>query len=59
MLLAAIHATEGMLWFALLNAATRPLSRWLQRRRVSQALDRVTGTVLAGFGIGLLIENRR
>jgi len=29
MLLAAIHATEGILWFCLLTLAARPLSRWL------------------------------
>ena len=59
MLLAAIHATEGILWFCLLVLATRPLSRWLRRSSVAQALDRATGTVLVGFGLGLVLDNRR
>jgi threonine/homoserine/homoserine lactone efflux protein len=59
MLLAAIHATEGILWFCLLILATRPLSRWLRRPPVAQTLDRATGTVLVGFGLGLVLDNRR
>lgn len=59
MLLAAIHATEGILWFCLLTLATRPLSRWLRRPHVAQTLDRATGTVLVGFGLGLVLDNRR
>jgi threonine/homoserine/homoserine lactone efflux protein len=58
MLLAAIHATEGMLWFCVLILATRPLSRWLRRPRVARTLDRATGTVLVGFGFGLVLDNR-
>lgn len=59
MLLAAIHAVEGILWFLLLTLATRPLSRWLRRPRVAQTLDRTTGTVLVGFGLRLVLDNRR
>ncbi len=59
MLLAAIHATEGMLWFLVLILATRPLSCWLRRPSVSKTLDRATGTVLVGFGLGLVLDNRR
>lgn len=35
MLLAVIHAAEGILWFSLLTLATRPLSRWLRRPPVA------------------------
>lgn len=59
LLLAAIHATEGILWFAALTLATRPLSRWLGRARVARTLDRATGGVLAGFGLALVFERRR
>ncbi|MGA8441374.1 MAG: LysE family translocator [Candidatus Sulfotelmatobacter sp.] len=59
MLLAAIHAVEGILWFSLLTLATRPLSRWLRRPPVAETLDRATGTVLVGFGLGLVLDNRR
>src|SRR5580658_9523187 len=58
MLFAAIHATEGILWFCVLTLATRPLSRWLRRPAVAQTLDRATGTVLVGFGVGLVLDNR-
>jgi threonine/homoserine/homoserine lactone efflux protein len=59
MLLAAIHATEGILWFCLLTLATRPLSRWLRRPRVARTLDRAMGTVFVGLGLGLVLDNRR
>ena len=59
MLLAAIHATEGILWFIVLILATRPLSRWLRRPSVAKTLDRATGTVLVGFGLGLVLDKRR
>ena len=58
MLLAGIHATEGILWFALLTLATRPLASWLSRPRVARTIDRTTGVMLAGFGVGLLLERR-
>lgn len=59
MLLAAIHAMEGALWFAALTLATRPLSRWLRRAGVARTLDRATGLVLVGFGLGLVLDRRR
>ena len=59
MLLAAIHATEGILWFCLLTLATRPLSRWLRRPRVAQTLHRTMGAAFVGFGLGLVLDNRR
>jgi threonine/homoserine/homoserine lactone efflux protein len=58
MLLAGIHATEGILWFALLTLATRPLASWLDRPRVARTIDRTTGVMLVGFGVGLLLERR-
>ncbi|HLY72503.1 MAG TPA: LysE family translocator [Planctomycetota bacterium] len=58
MLLAGIHAAEGFVWFALLVLATRPLTRWLKRPGVAKGLDRVTGVVFVGFGVGLLLDRR-
>ena len=49
----AIHAAEGMIWFAVLISTTRTLSGWLQRPAVVRRLDRLTGVVLIGFGIRL------
>lgn len=37
----------------------RPLSIWLRRPQVAQTLDRVTGVVLVGFGLDLVLDNRR
>ena len=59
MLLTAIHATQGILWFSVLTLATRPLTAWLRRPRVARALDQVTGAVLVGFGLKLIIDKRR
>jgi threonine/homoserine/homoserine lactone efflux protein len=58
-LLAAIHALEGVLWFALLIAAIRPLTAALRQPRVVRALDRITGGVLIAFGLKLILDARR
>lgn len=59
MLLAGIHVVEGLLWFALLIAAVRPLSLWLRNARVAKTFDRITGTVFVGFGLRLLFDKSR
>ncbi|HEX4737522.1 MAG TPA: LysE family translocator [Allosphingosinicella sp.] len=56
LLLAAIHAMLGLLWFAVLVAATRPLARALQRPRVIRALDRATGAVFLLFAARLALS---
>ncbi|HEY4124966.1 MAG TPA: LysE family translocator [Rhizomicrobium sp.] len=57
MLLAGIHAIEGIVWFVLLIATTKTLSRWLVRPQMKRGLDGVSGAVLMGFG-GLLLARR-
>jgi threonine/homoserine/homoserine lactone efflux protein len=57
-LLAAIHAVLGLIWFAVLIGATTPLKAWLQRRAVVRWLDRITGGVFVGFGLRLALERR-
>ena len=59
MLLAAIHATEGILWLLAITHATRLFSTWFQRPRVTRSLDRVTGTVLTGFGLEIILDRHR
>jgi threonine/homoserine/homoserine lactone efflux protein len=59
MLLATIHAAEGMLWFALLILAVRPLGAWLRNERAARSIDRGTGVVFVGFGLGLLFDRSR
>ena len=54
--LAAIHAVLGVLWFAVLIAATRPLAEVLKRGPVVRWLDRVTGGVFLAFGARLALD---
>ena len=58
-LLASIHATEGILWFLLLTSATELLSGWLRQRRVVMALDTAMGAILMAFGLKLAFERTR
>ena len=55
MLLASIHAAEGMAWFAVLVMAMSRIRRWLRRDRVRRTLDRLTALVFIGFGAKLAI----
>lgn len=58
-LLAAIHAAEGVAWFTALILATRPLAAAFRRPAVVRTLDRVTGGVLIAFGLRLVLDGRR
>lgn len=53
LLLAAIHSALGLLWFALLIGATRPLAKALRNPALVRALDRATGAILILFGLRL------
>ena len=59
LLLGAIHAVLGLIWFACLILATRPLTVFLRRPPVIVACDRLTGGVFMLFGLGLALESRR
>jgi threonine/homoserine/homoserine lactone efflux protein len=59
LLLGAIHALFGLLWFACLITATRSISSLLRRPKVVQTCDRLTGGVFLLFGFGLALESRR
>jgi threonine/homoserine/homoserine lactone efflux protein len=58
-LLALLHASMGIAWFALLIGATRPLARALKRPAVIRRLDRLTGIVFLGFGVKLALIRQR
>jgi threonine/homoserine/homoserine lactone efflux protein len=58
-LLALIHATEGLLWFLLLTNATELLSGWLKQRRVVMALDSAMGAIFIAFGLKLALDKAR
>ncbi len=59
LLLGAIHALLGLIWFACLILATRPISRLLRRPATVRACDRVTGAIFVAFGAGLALSSRR
>jgi threonine/homoserine/homoserine lactone efflux protein len=58
LLLTALHAFLGVLWFALLIAATQPIAKALRRAAVVRWLDRVTGGVFVAFGLRLAFDRR-
>lgn len=55
MLLGAIHALLGLIWFICLTAATRPLVGLLRRPAVVTMLDRITGGIFIAFGARLAV----
>ena len=57
-LLGAIHALMGALWFASLIAATRPIVQALRRPALIRWLDRATGGLFLGFGLRLALDRR-
>ena len=57
-LLAAIHAVLGLIWFAGLIGATRPIAGALQKAAVIRWLDRITGGVFLAFGLRLALSRR-
>ncbi len=59
LLLGAIHALLGLIWFAWLITATRTISTFLRRPAVVRACDRLTGGAFVAFGLGLALESRR
>lgn len=56
LLLASIHALEGVLWFSVLIALTATLGSWLRRPRVRRTLNQATGLAFIGAGAKLLWE---
>jgi threonine/homoserine/homoserine lactone efflux protein len=57
-LLALIHAVEGILWFAALVFVTRPIARWLRHPKTTTVLNRITGGVFIFFGARLALERK-
>jgi threonine/homoserine/homoserine lactone efflux protein len=57
-LLGAIHSLLGLIWFACLIMATRPLSRFLRQPRTVMLCDRITGGVFVSFGLKLVSDSR-
>jgi threonine/homoserine/homoserine lactone efflux protein len=59
LLLGAIHALLGLIWFGCLISATRSISGFLRRPATVRTCDRVTGGIFVAFGINLALESRR
>ena len=57
-LMTAIHAVLGLLWFALLVSATRPFARVLSNQAFVDWLDRLTGGLFVALGIRLALAPR-
>ncbi|AJF65521.1 LysE family translocator [Streptomyces vietnamensis] len=53
LLLTSEHILLGLVWSTALIAGARLLSTWLRRPAARRTLDRLTGTVIAGFGLRL------
>ncbi|MFD4240269.1 LysE family translocator [Streptomyces sp. NPDC058525] len=56
-LLAGVHILLGLLWSGVLIACARALRVRLQRPSARRILDRVSGTVIAGFGVHLALAD--
>jgi threonine/homoserine/homoserine lactone efflux protein len=55
-LLALVHNVFGLVWAGLIIGSTKIARRWLASPAVMKITDRVTGTVLVGFGLTLAIQ---
>ncbi|MBB3954031.1 LysE family translocator [Novosphingobium sediminicola] len=57
--LAGVHVLLAFIWFALLIAATVPLSGFLRRPGAVPVLDRLTGGLFVAFGLRLATSTSR
>jgi threonine/homoserine/homoserine lactone efflux protein len=56
LLLGGIFLALTALYFAILIAASGPVTRWIANTRIRRRMDRITGLILIGFGARLAIE---
>ena len=56
--LALVHNLEGLVFFSAIIWGTHLARKWLRTPAVARWMDRITGTVLVGFGVGLAAETR-
>ncbi|MFF0478426.1 LysE family translocator [Streptomyces sp. NPDC004284] len=57
LLLTTVHILIGLMWSAVLIGFARVLHGWLRRPQARRLLDRITGTVIAAFGIRLALSD--
>ena len=58
LLLATVHNLEGIAWFALLILGIHSVRAWIASRAVQRAMNAVTGVLLIGFGLRLVVSER-
>jgi threonine/homoserine/homoserine lactone efflux protein len=56
--LALVHALESVVWFTAIAYGTTLVRGWLQRGAVQRGIDRITGVVLVGFGLNLVLSSK-
>ncbi|WP_348994470.1 LysE family transporter [Pseudarthrobacter sp. AL20] len=57
-LLAGVHCVLGLTWLTFLIFGLGFASKWLKSAPSLRILDRITGTVVIGFGLRLALEPR-
>ncbi|MFC9756464.1 LysE family translocator [Streptomyces sp. NPDC056921] len=57
LLLTSVHILMGLVWSAVLVGFARVLNGWLRRPQARRVLDRITGTVIAAFGVRLALSD--
>jgi threonine/homoserine/homoserine lactone efflux protein len=57
-ILAATFVAIGLLWMRVYSLAIGPLAKLLRRSAVGTWIERVTGTLLVGLGVGVALEQR-
>ncbi|WP_432168139.1 LysE family translocator [Streptomyces sp. bgisy031] len=57
LLLTMEHILMGLMWSAVLIGCARVLHGWLRKPQARRLLDRITGTVIAAFGIRLALSD--
>ncbi|MDO4917966.1 LysE family translocator [Kocuria sp.] len=55
-LLAGVHGLLTMVWFGVIILGGGYARRWLSDPRALRVVDRVTGVVLIGFGVKLVVD---
>ncbi|MFG2115377.1 LysE family translocator [Streptomyces sp. NPDC048718] len=55
LMLTAVHIVIGVMWSAVLVGCARVLHGWLRKPQARRLLDRITGTVIAAFGVRLAL----
>jgi threonine/homoserine/homoserine lactone efflux protein len=56
-LLASIHAVEGIIWLSFVSLFLHRIKEIIRRPKARKIIEGISGTVLIGFGIKLSMEH--